>query len=100
MMRSFQVTLTSNAVSYNLLTLLLATVGAVPTDGYFPNPCTVLDIVVNGAGTFTITDSLDYGITGQIGFHREAKGNRIDLSQWKVQGDTDAMTLGVSVEGT
>lgn len=100
MMRSFQVTLTDKTVAYNLLSLLLATSGAVPTDGYFPNPCMILDIVVNGSGAFTITDSLGYGIAGQIGFHREVGGNRLDLGQWKVQGDTDTMTLGVCLEAT
>jgi len=99
MMRSFQVTLASNAVSYNLLALLLATVGAVPTDGYFPNPCTVLDIKVN-SGTMSITDKLGYGLSGQTSFNRNAGGNRIDLSQYYIKGDTNGMTLGVSVEGT
>jgi hypothetical protein len=99
MMRSFQVTLASNAVSYNLLALLLATVGAVPTDGYFPNPCTVLDITTN-SGTISITDKLGYGPSGQTSFHRDSSGNRIDLSQYYVQGDTNGMTIGVSVEGT
>ena len=99
MMRSFQVTLTSNAVSYNLLALLLATVGAVPTNGYFPNPCMVLDVVAD-SGTFALTDKNGYGPTGQITFHRDVGGNRLDLSQYYVKGDTNGMTVGVSVEGT
>ena len=99
MMRSFLITLTSNAISYKLLTLLLATAGAVPTAGYFPNPCMVIDLVAN-SGTFMLTDYNGYGPSGQTSFHRDAGGNRIDLGQYYLQGDTNGMTVGVSVEST
>lgn len=99
MMRSFRVTLADGAVSYNLLTLLLATTGAVPTDGYFPNPCAVLDINTV-SGTFTIADENGYGPSGQDEFHRSMDRNTIDLGQYYLQGSADGVVVEVSIEAT
>jgi len=100
MMRTFNISLLSNAVSYNLLTLLLATTGAVPTDGYFPNPCAALNLVVTGGSTITVADKLGYGFSGLTTFERKHERNMMDLGEYYLKGSANPTAVEVGIEAT
>jgi hypothetical protein len=102
MLRTFTLTLTEAVVAYNLLTLILAVEGAVPTDSYFPNPCSALDLQPDGAHTVEVRDSADGSgptYTNAAKFSLHYLNNKIDLSKIWVKGSADGTTLATLVVG-
>ncbi len=64
-MRTFELTLTSNAVLYRMYTLMLATSGAVPTDGTLADRGCELTVQAptGNSGVVKLSDSLGLGGT-------------------------------------
>jgi len=101
--RTFSLSLASSSTAYNLLSLILGTTGAVPTDGYFPNPCNALDLKPTGSDTVTVMDSATGSgpsSPNSAPFSLRYLNNVIDLSKIYVKGSSSPTTVTVLVGAT
>lgn len=98
MLRTFELDLPLLTDTYNVLTLCLAEPGAIPTDGYFPNPCAGITITAK-TSTFQPMDSLGAGPTGQTSYSRQFDRNVFDLGQLYLKGAASPSVVIVEIFG-